>query len=318
MDMSATRPRLVRPDLAADPVGAVIDAHRTGALLALATGGTTADPRAVVRTTESWWRSFDGYSELTGIASGARVWVPGPLRATMNLFASVHARVVGAEMVAGPATATHACLTPAQLDRRAAELPAGATAVVAGAVLPPEGRRQRTVHYYGAAELSFVAAGTHGADLRAFPGADIEIRAGEIWVRSPYLCEGYDGPVGSLRRDDEGWATVGDLGSYDDRVLRVLGRPDAIITAGATVVIAEVESSLRPVAGAPFAVYGMPHPTMGALVAVALTDEADRPALEAHAREHLPVSHRPRHWRVVGELPLTEAGKVDRRRLADG
>ena len=120
-----------------------------------------------------------------------------------------------------------------------------------------------------------------------------------------------------MRRDAEGWATVGDLGSYDDGVLTVRGRPDAIITAGATVPIAEVENALRPVAVGQFAVFGLPHPAMGALVAVALTDPTDRDRLEKHAREHLPASHRPRHWRVVDELPLTDAGKIDRRALAD-
>ena len=188
---SAGSPALVRPEDSPDPVAAVVDAHRDGSLLALATAGTTTLPRSVLRTTESWWSSFEAYSDLTGIGAGARVWVPGPLRATMNLFAAVHARVVGAEVVDDAALATHACLTPAQLDRRAAELPESATVVVAGAVLTPGRRALRTVHYYGAAELSFVAAGTDGNDLRPFPGVEIEIREGEIWARSPYLCEGY-------------------------------------------------------------------------------------------------------------------------------
>jgi acyl-CoA synthetase (AMP-forming)/AMP-acid ligase II len=46
-------------------------------------------------------------------------------------------------------------------------------------------------HYYGAAELSFVAWGLDREDLRPFPGVEIEVRADEIWVRSPYLAAGY-------------------------------------------------------------------------------------------------------------------------------
>ncbi|GAA6527158.1 AMP-binding protein [Intrasporangium sp. DVR] len=316
----------VRPDEHDDPVAAVLFARSSGARLALATSGTTcAVPRRVLRTTESWWASFPAYSRLTGVTRGARVWVPGPLTATMNLFAAVHARWAGAEMVREPVSATHACLTPAQLERRGAELPRGARVVVAGARLPEqvaeEARRWglRLDHYYGAAELSFVAASSGDHLLRPFPGVQVEIRdlpvPGTIWVRSPWVCEGYDGPPGSLLRTPDGWASVGDLGRLDDGVLEVRGRAEAVVTAGATVLVADVEAVLAPAARGAVVVHGVVHPTMGQLVAVALTDEADRGPLERLARERLPVSHRPRVWRVLPDLPLTDAGKVDRAAL---
>ena len=77
-----------------------------------------------------------------------------------------------------------------------------------------------------------------------------------VWVRSPYVCDGYAGPTGSLRRDPDGWATVGDIGALDGEIVTVGGRPDAVITAGATVLIADVEAALRSAAQAPFAVHG--------------------------------------------------------------
>ena len=129
--------RLVRPDEHDDPVAAVLSAHRSGARLALSTSGTTgATPRRVVRTTQSWWDSFPAYSELTGVAAGARVWAPGPLGSTMNLFAAVHAAWAGADVIDDPAQADHACLTPFGLERRGDELPRGTRVVVAGAHLP--------------------------------------------------------------------------------------------------------------------------------------------------------------------------------------
>lgn len=320
--------RLVRPDEHDDPVAAVLSAHRSGARLALATSGTTGPgPRRVVRTTTSWWDSFPAYSELTGVGEGARVWVPGPLGSTMNLFAAVHAAWAGADLVDDPASADHACLTPAVLERRGEGLPRGARVVVAGAHLPARLRatsRQhglRLTHYYGAAELSFVAAAANEGDgaLRAFAGVEIEIRddpvAGTIWSRSPWVCIGYAGPPGSLLRAAEGWATVGDVGSLESGVLVVHGRPDAIVTAGATVLIADVESVLAPAARGAVAVHAVPHPTLGALVAATLTLDADRETLERLARDRLPVTHRPRVWRVVPHLPLTDSGKVDRAAL---
>ena len=77
---------------AADPVAAVLEAHDRDELIALQTSGTTSEPRAVVRTTSSWVDSFPHVSRLTGIDRRSRVWVPGPLTATMNLFAAVHAQ----------------------------------------------------------------------------------------------------------------------------------------------------------------------------------------------------------------------------------
>ncbi|MET7279883.1 fatty acid--CoA ligase family protein [Kribbella sp. NPDC005582] len=320
----------VRPLETADPVRAVLEARERGLPIALATSGTTDRPRLVVRDPESWWASFAAYSELTGVGAGAVVWIPGPLSATMNLFAAVHATVVGARVVSSPqhgrspGEVTHACLTPAQLDLLGGELGSEVVICVAGARLERRSAAPNVVHYYGAAELSFVAAGGHADDLRPFDGVEVELRDGEIWVRSPYVCLGYvDGATGPLRTDPDGWATVGDRGRWSGSTLRdragtlsVLGRPGAVTTAGATVVIAEVEERLASVARGPVAVFGVPHEVLGEVLAVAVVAEEDLVTLRAFAREQLPPSHRPRRWQVVDELPLTPGGKVDRARLA--
>lgn len=304
-----------RPELAADPVAAVVEAHEQGRLLELRTSGTAGLPRSVVRSTGSWWRSFDAYAALTGVQDGARLWVPGPLAATMNLFAAVHARVAGARLVDDPAVATHACLTPAQLDRSGDRLAPGTGVVVAGDRLSaPLARRARErglvpCHYYGAAELSFVAAGPDADHLTAFPGVEVEVRDGVVWARSPFLCDEAEG--GPLRRDEAGWATVGDRGRLEgDRVV-VLGRPDAVVTAGATVPLAEVEGVLRRHARGDLLLVGVPHPSLGAVLTAVVTDPADR-ALADRARTDLPEAWRPRRWVVWAELPLTPAGKPDR------
>lgn len=312
---------VVRPLESGDPVAAVLAAHDAGRPLALATSGTTAGvQREVLRSTKSWWASFAAYGELAGLTAGSRLWVPGPASATMNLFALTHARAHGIPVVAHAAEATDACLTPAHLARVLPELRPGTRVVTAGAALPPAlaaraaAQEVRLEHYYGAAELSFVAWGSADG-LRPFPGVEVEIRDvpydRSIWVRSPYLSDGYLGDPGALHTDPGGWATVGDLGTLAQGVLTVLGRPDAITTAGTTVLAADVEAVLRPVAHGDFAVHASPHPTLGQAVTVTHVDPADRARLETRARE-LPATHRPRRWIVVGGLPLTPAGKVDR------
>ena len=305
-------------------VAGFLAAHAAGAPVALGTSGTSGAPRAVVRSTGSWVDSFGTVAGLSGLAPTSRVWVPGPLAATMNLFAAVHATVLGARLVDGPDAATHAHLTPATLARCLDdEVPlAGRAVVVAGDRLPVALHERavaagaRVHHYYGAAELSFVAWGAHEDDLRPFPGVEVAVRDGLVAVRSPYVCSGYDGSPGPLRVDPDGFATVGDRGELVDGRLRVAGRAGAVTVAGSTVETADVEALLRGRAGGEVVVLGVPHPGLGAVLAVVLTDARDHPALRRLARQRLDGARRPRLWFGVPRLPSTPAGKVDRVALA--
>jgi len=267
--------------------------------------------------------SFATFSGLTRTGPRSRVWVPGPLTASMNLFAAVHATQLSAPLVDGPADATHAHLTPSALagalDDR---LPlAGLTLVVAGDRLSPalHDRAVRAgaevLHYYGASELSFVAWGSHGDDLRPFPGVDVAVRDGEIWVRSPYVCSEYDGAPGPMRLAADGFMTVGDRGRLEDGRLAVAGRPDAVLVGGSTVEPAEVEAVLRGSARGDLVVLGLPHHSLGHVLAVALTSPRDHDPLLRLARARLDGPLRPRLWFHVGVLPRTAASKVDREAL---
>ena len=313
MTSSPSRPRsdAVAPLDRPDPVAAVLQAHRDGALLRLGTSGSTGTSREVRRTTASWFDSFPTVARLTALEGGARVWVPGPLAGTMNLFACVLARWAGATLVDDLADATHAHVTPTVLRRLGPALLAGRHLTVAGDRLD-RGTYDAAVaagaqvsHYYGAAELSFVAWGSHEDDLRLFPGVEVSVRDGVLWVRSPYLA---DVPT------TDGFATVGDRGELVGPRLRVHGRGDAaVVTSGATVLVEDVESALRPVARGEVVVLGVPHADLGQVVAAVLTDPADLGKCRTVA---MPSSHRPRLWYAVPSLPRTAAGKLDRAALA--
>jgi long-chain acyl-CoA synthetase len=312
---------------AADPVAAVLDAHAQGRTIALRTSGTSGGARAVVRSTDSWFSSFGHVANLLGVDERSRVWVPGPLSATMNLFAAVHTTVLGARLQTSPAGATHAVLTPSVMARTVAQgdLPSAVHVLAAGDRLSP-GLHDRALgagaslvsHYYGAAELSFVAWGHHSDDLAPFPGVEVVSRDGVLWVSSPYVCQGYDGPAGPLVRGVDGFATVGDRGVVEDGRVKVLGRgDDAVVTAGATVLVADVEAALEAASGHPVTVVGLPHADLGQVVCGVVTDDALVGPLREHSRAMLDPSQRPRRWYTVAELPLTPAGKLDRRRLRD-
>ena len=134
-------------------------------------------------------------------------------------------------------------------------------------------------HYYGAAQLSFVGWGRDAESLRPFPEVDIDVRDGELWVTSPWLCLREEGDPAVLRReirDGRQWMTVGDRGSVTaDGRLVVAGRADAVTTGGATVVLADVEAALRPYARGEVVVVGRPHPRLGAVLVAVCTDPVD-------------------------------------------
>lgn len=298
-------------------MAAVLDAHQRDVWLLLGTSGSTGRPRVVRRTTASWFDSFPVVASLTGLGRGSRLWVPGPLDGTMNLFAAVLAASVGATLVDSPDRATHAHLTPTELRRwvdREASLQ-GRRVTVAGDRLDETlhdvatDRGADLSHYYGAAELSFVAWGGHEDDLRPFPGVDVVERDGVLWARSPYLAE---------VETEQGYATVGDRGSVtpDGRVV-VRGRGDAaVLTGGATVVVADVEQALRPAVPGELVVVGVPHAELGQVVAAVVTGTVDVARVRELARTTLPPTHRPRAWFRVERLPLTPGGKPDRAALA--
>lgn len=330
------------PVLIADPAGPreMADAAASappGTFLIAVTSGTSGRPRPVLRTAASWTSSFSPLAELAGLSAQDRVLLTGPLHATMHLFAAVHTLWLGAELTDRPdhATAVHA--VPAVLaDLLAAPSPTAPlrTAVVAGSALPVRvaddaaARGVAVTEYYGAAELSFVAAARHSGALRPFPGADVQLRDGEIWVRSPYLASGYaSGVIGPLRRDQDGYATVGDLGEWlDGGGLRVRGRGDAAITTGGATVIAEdIEAALCTLPGVgAAAVVGVPHRRLGEVVAAVIEPAADDSAearnlagIRAAARLVLHGPSLPRRWFTVRRLPRTGNGKIARALVGD-
>ncbi|WP_129669552.1 AMP-binding protein [Phytoactinopolyspora endophytica] len=292
--------------------------------------GSTGRPRAIVRTRESWIGSYPAAEKLSGLSWSDTVLVPGPLVSSLFCFAALHGLAAGAEVIVtgrwspravrevlSEVDVVHA--VPHMLDQMLTWIedqgPEASqrrnrprTALVSGAALPP-GLRERAaaagvgvVAYYGAVELSFVAVDPDGAGLRPFDEVEIDVRPtgdeatlGEVWVRSPWVAEGYlGGATGPFRWDDDGWATVGDLAElpppmimntnrsystvsvHDHGSIQLRGRGDgAILTGGATVVPEDVEAVLAAVPGvAGVVVVGMPHEQLGAVV-TAVVEVAD-------------------------------------------
>lgn len=327
-----------------------------GAAWATFTSGTTGAPRVVLRSAESWTASFAPVGDLLELTARDVVALPVTVVSSMTMFQAAHARHVGAAIEPAPrgrlldaqlarATVVHA--TPLLVRDLIARAEAGAAsalrvALVGGDRVPADLRARaaslgiRLIAYAGAAELSFVAtdagAGAANAALGPFPGAEVRVdERGVLWVRSPYVAIGYaGGSPGPLRRDADGWATVGDrarvLTGRDGPRVELLGRDDgAILSAGATVVPADVEACFRGAPGVRDVVaVGVPARRVGALVGVlvvpergAAADAAWARACVASAAPRMPRSHRPRLVVVADEVPATPAGKLDRAAARD-
>ncbi len=312
---------------------AVATGHLRRGDLVTFTSGSTAKPRGVVRTVASWDASVGPLTAITGLTADDKVWLPGALSSSLFLYGAWHARAVGASVApvgTDPREATVVHCVPAQLGRILDDVRAGRAArlrlaVVAGDRLPVGARAAaaqggvRLVEYYGAAELSFVAYRDQDGPLRAFPGVEIDLRDGRLWARSEYLARGYLAGDGPMRRDDDGWASVGDLAEPVADGWEVLGRGDtAVTTGGHTVVVEEVEQVLRSLPGVVDAgVVGLADPRLGqVLVAIVVLAEPRDDAWLRGAVRDLPVPARPVRWLRVDALPRTAGGKLRRPELA--
>jgi acyl-CoA synthetase (AMP-forming)/AMP-acid ligase II len=155
---------------------------------------------------------------------------------------------------------------------------------------------------------------------RVLPGVEMTIsEAGEILVRGHQVGGTYGNGLESERLRD-GWFHTGDLGRIDDGgYLFIEGRvDDMIIRGGENISPLEVENALSEhpaVAGA--AVVGVADPEWGQRVvaAVELQGEAEPAELLEWLRSRLPSFKRPEEIVVVAELPRTDLGKLQRRKV---
>lgn len=146
---------------------------------------------------------------------------------------------------------------------------------------------------------------------------------GELWIGGDQLMDGYWASpelTASVLRDDVVAGTLayrtGDLVSVDGGVHTWLDRLDRVVKRrGVRISLAEVSAAFSGAAGVSAAIavaHGAPPDTE--IVAFVVT-EAPAGAVRAAASELLPATMMPDVIEVVGELPVTPAGKIDEERL---
>ncbi len=155
----------------------------------------------------------------------------------------------------------------------------------------------------------------------ALPAGEI----GEVVMRNPGKeREYFRDPEASSRTWKDGWLYSEDLGYLDeDGFLYITGRKkDVIIRGGNNIYAGDVENTLYEhpkVLQA--AVVGVPHKVLGEDVAAYIVPVRDgeltADEIEAFCEQQLADYKRPRHVRIVDELPRNAMGKVLKRRLIE-
>ncbi len=310
------------------------------------TSGSSGHPRRILRDVSSWTASFAVNAQAFGIGPGARVAVLGPLVQSLALYGALEATHLGAELhlldamrpdrqrtalAARRAEVLYA--TPAQLrllvEVGGPELPDLRLVLVGGSKLDARLRTGLAAmtkavvrEFYGAAEASFITLA--GPDTppdsvgAAYPGVQIAVRDGAIWVRSPYLFTRYAGadPGGAVW--DQGWLSVGEMGRLEAGYLYLSGRAGRMVTvADQNVFPEEIEAFIAARPGVSrVTVLPRPDALRGVvMVAVIMGDAAQEPAILRACRTHLGPLKSPRAviWR--SDWPMLASGKTDLRAL---
>lgn len=191
------------------------------------------------------------------------------------------------------------------------------TLTTTGSGLPAEKGVSTDGRAIGAAQFRIVT----DDGLLAAPG-----EVGEIVATGPELFLGYLRPADNERAfDPDGWFHTGDLASVDpDGYLTVRGRAkDIVLRGGENISVSEVESLLFEHPGVrEVAIVAMPDPVMSERACAYVVPTEDyRPTLDelcAFLEQHnLARQKLPERLELVGELPKTPSGKVQKFRLRD-
>lgn len=336
----------------ADPIRTSAELQQT---LNCQTSGSTGQPKVIRRKPASWISSFELSARRFGITDSDCYAILGSLGHSLTLFALFEALHIGADVVCltGQRPQTQAdtlrkdrvsilYATPTQLRLLLATnggpLPDLRHVFVGGGALDERLRDalkqhlSATVHeFFGASETSFITMSNadtpKGSVGMAYPGVTLRIgdglppmETGEIWVKSPYLFQGYAQGNSQDTRWDRDFLSIGELGYLDPQGnLFMRGRKTRMVTVSdKNVFPEEIERVLvdHP-AVAHAAVLSQPDTMRGNVIEAVIepcqnsrTDGLE-PILRKLCRDSLGPQCAPRRVWFIRRMPLLSAGKPD-------
>ena len=285
------------------PDGAPVtrDAARTGDIaVALFTGGSTGEPKAVLHTHRGLAHKASTMVRAHGLRKRDAVLMPAPLAHVSGLLNGVLVpgaagmrtvlmarwdpeaalRIIetdGISFMIGPPTFfVQLMATPKFTPERVASLrlvSSGGAGVTPSFVTEATDRLgARVKRSYGSTEAPTITSSSardsvrRAAETDGRPVGDCELHLAadrELWLRGPELFAGYADPAQTREAVTRGWFRTGDLATIDGRGwLTIVGRKkDVIIRGGENIAAAEVEDAL------------VAHPVIREAVAVGYPDE---------------------------------------------
>lgn len=316
--------------------------------------GSSGAPKLIRRTPASWMASFQINAHGLGVGPDDHYAVLGHMGHSLSLYATLEALHVGAGLALLPnmgperwaaALCEHQITTiyatPSQLRiilcANTQEWPLVRRILVGGGHLDQTLRKQlrlrfptaRVAEFFGASETSFVTLANDqtpmGSVGRAYPGVELRIgsglptgETGEIWVKSPYLFEGYERGESAITRWQEGYLSVGEMGALDAQgYLFLRGRRSRMVTVADQNVFPEaIEAVVLAQPGVDAVAVITPQDHMrGCFVVAAVVGDIPASVLRKECRAALGAAAVPRVVWPLEALPMLPAGKPDLKRL---
>ena len=314
------------------------------------TGGTSGQPKVIRRTQASWIASFEVNARKFDLNADDTVAVLGRLSHSLSLYGLVEAAYLGADafVLEGllPAAqieslwqASVLYTTPAQLrllcqGARQTRLPNLRLLLSGGGTLDTDTKEaahdlfpQAALHeFYGAAETSFItmtdATTPAGSVGRAYPGVTLDIRDGQVWVKSPYLFDGYEASGSTAATADGGFISVGEMGEIDAAGnLWLHGRASRMVRIAEHSVFPEAaEAVIATTTKRPGVVIAIPDLLRGHHLVAVLEGAPDQTLADdllQNCRKMLGALASPRKVLFHSGLPLLPSGKPDILSLTD-
>ena len=221
-------------------------------------------------------------------------------------------------------TLSSAPAPPALFPRVAAAFP---NASVWNAYALTESGGARTLMRYDERKPGSVGRAVGSSEIRVVDDQAEELlpgATGEVWLRrrGAPRREYFRDPASTAAAFAGDWLRTGDIGFLDeDGFLYLVDRQkDVIISGGFNVASVEVENALYEHAEvSEAAVFGIPHPVLGQVVAAAVVVRSPLGAreLQASVRDRLGEHKVPRHVFFLEALPRNASGKVVKSELRD-
>ena len=316
-------PVIVPADMKYVPESLITEGIPAGACMGVLTSGSTGQPKLWFRTLDSWASFFPTQNAIFGMTAQTRLFAHGSLAFTHRHYIPVSRQ---------PDHSHKRYLIPSKLRLLAKYIShpspdiktilAGSQSLGHGDIVLLKAAYPNSCCflYYGASELSYVTWLTDqemndnpACIGKPFPGVDVTLRNGEIYVDTPYSAIGITGPY-----------SVGDMGYTDHKgYLYFNGRKDNVYNIhGRKVSAVKIENALNSLTQIQEAAVILQNNALQAHVVLTVPNPSGQDAvslrriIKRELNDYLESWEIPRDIIFHENLPKNNSGKTVKRLLS--